>query len=183
MIKTFVFDNDGVIQDYTAMLDKVATNLGFSVCSNTYSIRTRYGISKLEERLIYKRISNRRLLRNLSELNGAFDVLKQLQEAGHKIIIATAIDDVLYDDRMSSYTKHDFVPDKLYCVGNSGKESVYEHYKPDYIFDDQHHHLLEGINHCQNLICINDGIPQKKVVEKTFETYKTVKDWYDTSNF
>lgn len=182
-MKTLIFDNDGVLQDYTEMLDRTASNFGIPVVQpNAYGLRERFGISKTEERIIFSRIANRRLLRNLNQIDDAFDVLKKLQQAGHKVIIATAIGDELYDDRMASYSKHGFTPTKLYCVGNVGKEHVYEYYKPDYIFDDQHHHLLEGIDHCENLICINNGIPQKKSVEIQFETYKTVKDWYDSSD-
>lgn len=167
---TVALDCDGVLLDFLAKFQEIGTYaLGrpLKEVENAYDLSKRYGLTDLEHKHVHKVFVQENGWSSLPPLPGAIDAARELQDAGHRVIVVTAIDEVFKTRRMDNFKKYGFVPDAIYCVGaGSGhtKGEAYTAEQPHAIVDDRLVYLKEAQtlikSHQPELVWINDTIPQ-----------------------
>lgn len=179
---SLAFDCDGVLQDFASAMDAKVLELFGVIADNTkYHLHDRYKLSDKELQYLKQHIYTDEFVESLNSIPYAMETAIELQRH-NRVIVVTAIPETLKNARLASFKRCGFTPDEIYCVGSTPKTSVYEKEKPRIVFDDQHSHLLEALPHSSIQICINDNIPQSSIVEVSFTTFKSVKDWHEINN-
>lgn len=174
---SLAFDCDGVLQDFASAMDAKVLELFGVVADNTkYHLHDRYTLSATELQFLQQHIYTDDFVENLNSIPYAIETAIELQQH-NRVIVVTAIPAKLQNARLASFKRYGFTPDAIYCVGHTPKTAVYEKEKPHIVFDDQHSHLLEALPYSSKQICINDNIPQSTIVDVSFQTFKSVKEW------
>jgi hypothetical protein len=174
----FVFDCDGVLQDYCSIMDKIAFAKYRVRPKNAYAIEQRYPtLNAYARNVVHSRTGLQ--IHNLPEIDNAFSVLKALQADGHNVFVSTAIPEHLADSRLISFNKHGFTPTKLFCVGSNPKTQSYIDANADYMFDDQKRHLKEAEHIVQNRILIGNIVQKDDLELDAHEHYASVTQWYN----
>lgn len=167
---TVALDCDGVILDFLSQFRVVANYaLGREIQEgeNVYDLNKRFGLQPKERDHIMKIFHQEGFWANLPALPGAIDGARALQDAGHRVVVVTAIDDDFKMARLDNLRKLGFKPDEIYCVGaHSGhtKGEAFHVEQPHAIVDDRLVYLKEATTmvrqHTPELVWVNDHIPQ-----------------------
>lgn len=167
---TVSLDCDGVLLDFIAHFRNVANYaLGRELIEqeNTYSLLRRFDVNEKELNHVMHVFNKEGGWSGLPPLPGAIDGARALQDAGHRVIVVTAIDDEHKQDRLYNLTKYGFTPDEIYCVGSHTghtKGQAFATEQPHAHVDDRLIYLKEAIDmvkgHKVELVWVNDGIPQ-----------------------
>jgi hypothetical protein len=167
---TVALDCDGVILDFLSQFRAVANYaLGRDVeeGENVYDLNKRFNLQPHERDHIMKIFHHEGFWSNLPALPGAIDGARALQDAGHRVVVVTAIDDDFKSARLDNLRRLGFKPDEIYCVGaHSGhtKGEAFHVEQPHAIVDDRLVYLKEATTmvkqHTPELVWVNDNIPQ-----------------------
>jgi uncharacterized HAD superfamily protein len=167
---TIALDCDGVLLDFLTHWEKMAAYaLGrtISVAKDTYDLKMRYGLTQDEIEHVMEIFVKEDGWSNLPPLPGAIDGAIALQQAGHRVVVVTAIDEEFTSHRLDNFKKHGFTPDHMYCVGAKAghtKTAAYEIEQPVAVVDDRLTYLNEAkktvTDHEPQLIWVNDGVNQ-----------------------
>lgn len=170
---TVALDCDGVLLDFLThfkTIGEYALGRELIDSSNVYDLSARYGLTSDERSRIMHIFEKENGWSNLPSLDGALDSAKELQEAGHRVIVVTAIEEQFRTARLSNLAHFGFVPDHMYCVGTQHghtKSDAYKEEMPHVIVDDRLVYLQEAKNtikrHTPELVWINDTVCQNGI--------------------
>ena len=167
---TVALDCDGVILDFLSHFKTIAKYaLGREMIdhSNVYDLGVRFGLTPDERARVMHVFDQEGGWGNLPDLDGAIEGARELQDAGHRVIVVTAIDEKYRQARLFNFASLGFNPDAMYCVGTQAghtKSDAYRLEQPHAIVDDRLVYLKEAANtikyHTPELVWINDGVCQ-----------------------
>lgn len=167
---TVALDCDGVLLDFVSHFKNIghaALGRPLEDLCNVYDLTKRFGLSNDERSKIMNLLNTDSGWSDLPDLPGAISSAISLQEAGHRVIVVTAIDEAHKMSRLFNLATYGFRPDEIYCIGShSGhtKADVYKEEQPHAVVDDRLVYLNEAkttiVRQEVELVWVNDEIPQ-----------------------
>lgn len=142
-----------------------------------------YQITKEDVAAIWAYIRKAHLYRELPPLEGAFEAVRQLEDAGYEVHAVTAIDPVFEADRLENLASLGFNPKSLHSVGFGSKTPALQLLRPAFFADDQVKHL-HAAPFVPNRVWIRSGDEQfpgdlHRHTHEAHSLHEFVQHWLD----
>ncbi len=141
-------DVDGVLLDFLPGFERVASEvLGRKIIrqSTHWNLDLAYGITKEEHDAIWSASLEKKLFLDLPMMDGAFQAVQLLKQAGYDVHAVTAISQKHLPHRIENLKSHGFDVDHVHASGSGSKVHVLKELMPIMFVDDQQKYLHDAL--------------------------------------